>query len=563
MGIRVALAQLNPTVGDLEGNLRIATACISAAKEEGADVVALPELAITGYPPEDLVLKPSFIDDNLQSLARLAVTTRGIAAVVGFVDRHDGKLYNAAALIRDREVQGIYHKHRLPNYGVFDEERYFEPGEGILLARLGETLFGITICEDLWSDDGPHAECAAAGASLIININGSPYHIAKGKQRLELLQTRARTHGTAFAYVNMVGGQDELVFDGHSMAVDAQGNPIASGAQFETDLLVFDFEPTLFSRRSSGGEALRIVELGEASVEKRSLEPKVVESLPLVSEVYCALVLGVHDYLAKNSFTGALVGLSGGIDSSLTAAIAADALGAENVLGISNPSEFTSDESKALIDELVANLGIEVMEIEIDDIYQAYLKALDPVFAGTEWSPAEENLQSRIRGTIWMAISNKGDAIGRSRIVLSTGNKSEMAVGYATLYGDMAGGFAVLKDVPKTMVYELARLKGDVIPRGVIDRAPSAELRHGQKDTDALPPYDVLDPILEAYVEDDESVEEIVSRGFDPAVVQRVVVMVDRAEYKRRQAPPGIKITERAFGRDRRLPISNRYRPKP
>lgn len=563
MGIRVALAQINPTVGDLVGNLRIAEDAISAAVEAGADLVALPELAITGYPPEDLVLKPSFIDDNLAALAHLAASTRGVAAVVGFVDRRDGRLYNAAALVSDGEVQGIYHKHRLPNYGVFDEQRYFEPGDGILLARLGGILFGVTICEDLWSEDGPHAECAAAGATLIVNINGSPYHVAKGRERLELLQTRARAHRAAFAYVNMVGGQDELVFDGQSMVVDAAGDLVASAVQFEPDLLVFDFETGVAPRGFEAGSALQIVELGEGSADKPALDPRIVTPLAREGEIYRALVIGVHDYLAKNSFTGALVGLSGGIDSSLTAAIAVDALGAKNVLGISNPSEFTSDESRALVDELVANLNIEVIEIEIDDIYQAYLKALDAVFAGTEWSAAEENLQSRIRGTIWMAISNKGDATGHNRIVLSTGNKSEMAVGYATLYGDMAGGFAVLKDVPKTMVYELARLKGDVIPKGVIDRAPSAELRHGQKDTDALPPYDVLDPILEAYVEDDKSIEEIVAGGFDEGMVRQVAVMVDRSEYKRRQAPPGIKITERAFGRDRRLPITNHYRPKP
>lgn len=562
MGIRLALAQINPTVGDLEGNLLVAQSAISAAIEAGADLVALPELAITGYPPEDLVLRPSFIDDNLKALDGLASSTHGLAVIVGFVDRQNGALFNAAAILSDGEIQGTYHKHKLPNYGVFDEERYFEPGNGILLARLGGTLFGVTICEDLWSEDGPHADCAAAGATLVVNINGSPYHVAKGKERLELLQTRARAHRAAFAYVNMVGGQDELVFDGHSMVVDAEGRLIASAAQFETDVLVFDFEPGPPPAGAGRGEALRIVELGDGRPVKPALEPKIIEPLPRGDEIYRALVLGVRDYLAKNSFSGALVGLSGGIDSSLTAAIAVDALGAENVLGISNPSEFTSDESRALIDQLVANLGIEMIEIEIDDIYQAFLKGLDPVFTGTEWSSAEENLQSRIRGTIWMAISNKSDATGKSRIVLSTGNKSEMAVGYATLYGDMAGGFAVLKDVPKTMVYELARLKAEVIPGGVIDRAPSAELRHDQKDTDALPPYDVLDPILEAYVEDDRSIEEIVALGFDRDIVRNVAALVDRAEYKRRQAPPGIKITERAFGRDRRLPITNRYRSK-
>ncbi|HWD07813.1 MAG TPA: NAD+ synthase [Actinomycetota bacterium] len=552
--IRVALAQINPTVGDLRANTARAGSAIAAARAAGADLVALPELAITGYPPEDLVLRPAFVGDNLAALSALAATATGIAAVVGFVDRDGDRLYNAAALLAEGRVQAVYHKHQLPNYGVFDEKRYFTAGEAIVVSQAAGVRFGITVCEDLWDPDGPHVACAAAGAQLIVNINGSPYERGKGGARQELLATRARELGVGFAYVNTIGGQDELVFDGQSLAVAADGTLIARGVQFAEDLVVFDYTPGDYT---PGDYTPRDYTPGgppEAAVLAREMEP--------AEEVYSALVLGVGDYLRKNGFrAGACIGLSGGIDSSLTAAIAADALGPEAVLGVLEPSEFTSAESIDYAEALAAMLGIATVTLPIGDVQEAFLKALSPVFAGTEWGLPEENLQARIRGTILMAISNKS-----GRIVLSTGNKSELSTGYATLYGDMAGGFAVLKDVPKTLVYELSRWRNRrraVIPEEVLARPPTAELRHNQLDSDSLPPYEILDPILEAYVEDDRSQEEIVALGFPAETVWRVVQLVDRAEYKRRQAPPGVKITRRAFGRDRRPPITNQYHPGP
>lgn len=567
--LRIALAQVNPTVGDLEGNSLIASRTILESRSLGADLVALPELVITGYPPEDLVLKPSFVNDNIAALNKIATETKGIAAIVGFMDSDENGVYNAAALIDDGEVKGVYRKHRLPNYGVFDEERYFEPGDRIVLGKIRDVVFGVTICEDVWSPAGPHVDCARAGARLVVNINGSPYHRGKGQERLSMLQDRATENRVAIAYVNMVGGQDELVFDGQSLAIDRNGNLAARAAQFEEELLVYEFkdEPEEgWTLTIEGGEAApgaKWIDLGAGNPgPKPELEPRIASELDPVGEVYSALVLGVRDYLRKNDFDEAIVGVSGGIDSALTATIAADALGPVNVLAILNPSEFTSPQSTEDAEKLARNLGIEVRILPIDKAYHALIQTLEPVFKGTEWNIAEENLQSRIRGMMWMAISNKSEVTPRRKIVLSTGNKSEMGVGYATLYGDMAGGFGVLKDVPKTLVYDLARWRNhirEVIPQSIIDRAPSAELRPDQKDTDALPPYEVLDPILEAYVEDDKSYEEMVEMGFDPETVRDVIRLVDRAEYKRRQAPPGIKITEKAFGRDRRLPISNRY----
>jgi NAD+ synthase (glutamine-hydrolysing) len=533
--VRIALAQINPTVGDLEGNRRLIELAVGDARAAGAQLVALPELAVTGYPPEDLVLRPSFVTDNLRTLAALAPATDGITAVVGFVDRDGGRIFNAAAVLVGGRVEAVYHKHLLPNYGVFDEKRYFTPGEGIVIADVAGVPFGVTICEDLWSPDGPHAACAAAGAQLIVNINGSPYHMGKGRERQRLIATRARENRVAFAYVNMIGGQDELVFDGQSCAIDAGGMLLARSPQFAEDLLVYD----VGAGPEAGGPIAR--EMGPAE------------------EVYAALVMGVRDYFGKNGFHGACLGLSGGIDSSLTAAVAADALGAGNILGVLMPSEYTSRDSFTGAERLTEALGIPTVTLPIHDAYEVMLKTLDPVFAGTEPGLAEENLQSRIRGNLLMAISNK-----TGRLVLSTGNKSEMSTGYATLYGDMAGGFAVLKDVPKTLVYDLSRWRNrdsEVIPQEVIDRPPTAELRADQLDSDSLPPYEILDPILQAYIEGDRSPEEIVADGFPADVVQRVVEMVDRAEYKRRQAPPGVKITRRAFGRDRRPPITNRYRP--
>lgn len=531
--LKLALAQCNLTVGDLEANRDRILAAIADARRAGAHLVAFPELAITGYPPEDLVLRPSFVADNLATLESIAPAATGLKVVVGFVDHRDGALFNAAAVLADGAVEAVYHKHVLPNYGVFDEQRYFRPGHGIVLTEVNGTPLGITVCEDLWSPEGPHAASAAAGAEVILVINGSPYHRGKGRQRQELLATRARECGSAFAYVNIVGGQDELVFDGQSRVVAADGTLVARAAQFAEELLVVDLPP--------------------------GTPQRMAREMPDAEEAYTALVLGVADYLGKNGFSGACIGLSGGIDSSLTAAIAADALGPDNVLGVPMPSTFTSTESTDYAEALAANLGIATLTLPIGRPYEALAATLDPILGGRPPGLTEENLQARIRGTLLMAISNQ-----THRMVLTTGNKSEMSTGYATLYGDMAGGLAVLKDVPKTLVYELCRwrnTRGPAIPEGVLTRPPTAELRANQLDADSLPPYEILDPILEAYVEGDASPEEIVAQGFPEETVARVVALVDRAEYKRRQAPPGVKITERAFGRDRRPPITNRYRP--
>ncbi len=560
--IRIALAQVNPTVGDLDGNRGIVQDAIEQAKASGAGLVAFPELVITGYPPEDLLLKRSFVDDNLAVLSEIGSSTSAIVAVVGFVDSEAGRLYNAAAVIADGQVRGVYRKHHLPNYGVFDEHRYFQPGDGLLLGQIGDLVFGVTVCEDLWADDGPHAGAASAGASLIININGSPYHMGKGAQRHALLRERAIKHGVTIAYVNAVGGQDELVFDGQSLVISPQGELLARAVQFKEELLLVDLDETRTpsaSGRTPAKEGLLLIKLpNPGAVAAALLVSAKAPELGEEAEVWGALVTGVRDYLRKNSFQRAVLGISGGVDSALTAAIGAEALGPEHLLGIFNPSEFTSRQSYEDAEALAKNLRIELVTLPIDDAYQSMRKTLDPIFAGTAEDVAEENLQSRVRGNLWMAITNKFGGI-----VLSTGNKSEMAVGYATLYGDMAGGFAVLKDIPKTLVYRLARWRNEqspIIPQRIIERAPTAELRADQLDSDSLPPYEILDPILEAYVEDDLSLDEIVAKGFDESTVHRVAMMVDRAEYKRRQAPPGIKITERAFGRDRRLPITNRYR---
>jgi NAD+ synthase (glutamine-hydrolysing) len=553
--IRIALAQLNPTVGDLKGNRSLVAGAIDEARAAGADLVAAPELVITGYPPEDLVLKPSFVRDNVSVLDDLAQETFGITAIVGFIQPDGDDVYNAAAVIADGEVKGVYRKHLLPNYGVFDEKRYFVPGDRIELLRLNGALIGVTICEDLWSSEGPHVRCARAGAELIVNVNASPYHRGKGRQRAALLAERARETGAAFAYVNMVGGQDELVFDGQSSIVAASGEVLARASQFSEELLVFDYEP----RGEDGGPA-EAIELTPRSEARPPVEARIAPEMGDAEEVYTALVAGVRDYLGKNGFQAAVVGLSGGIDSALTAAVAVDALGAGSVLGVLMPTDYTAQESLDYALDLAERLGMDAITLPISGLFGSFLDTLDPVFAGTEPGLAEENLQARIRGTLLMAISNK-----TGRIVLSTGNKSEMAVGYATLYGDMAGGFAVLKDVPKTLVYELCEWRngsGEVIPRTIIERPPTAELRPDQLDTDSLPPYEHLDPMLKLYVEDYEGLDAITGSDVDHKVARRVVGMVDAAEYKRRQAAPGVKVTERAFGRDRRLPITNRYRPE-
>ncbi|HEX9822929.1 MAG TPA: NAD+ synthase [Actinomycetota bacterium] len=538
--MRVALGQVNTTVGDLGGNLDRLASWAREATGHGADLVCFPELALTGYPPEDLVFRPAFVDDNLAALEELARrTAEGCAVLVGFVDRSERGLHNAAALLRGGRVEARYHKHRLPNYGVFDEARYFVPGERGCAFRLAGSALGISVCEDAWRP-GPPWDGYAKQASVVPNLNASPYHRGKAGERLEICAARARETGAWIVYVNAVGGQDELVFDGGSMVVAPNGERAWHASVFDEDMLVVDLP-------------------GEGGGEKPAAPDPEREPWPgEVEQVYRAVTLGLGDYVRKNGFPGVVIGLSGGIDSSLTATIATDALGAEAVRGLAMPSPFSSTESVEDARELAGLLGIRLDEIGITEPYEAYLAALKEVFAGTDPGVAEENIQARIRGNLLMAVSNRFGVM-----VLATGNKSEMATGYSTLYGDMAGGFAPLKDVPKTLVFELARWRNAQgepapIPQRVLDKPPSAELRAGQLDTDSLPPYELLDPIIEAYVEEDRSPEEIAG---DSELVERVVAMIDRTEYKRRQAPPGVKITPKAFGRDRRLPITNRYRP--
>ncbi|MCY3881409.1 MAG: NAD+ synthase [Chloroflexi bacterium] len=562
--VRIALAQLNTTVGDIDGNCAGIRQAIAAAREAGAGIVAFPELAVTGYPPEDLVLRRSFCEASRTATAALAPASEGIIAVVGFVDTRGGDPYNAAAVFVDGHLADTYHKRLLPNYGVFDEERYFARGLTTPVYRAGDLSFGVSICEDIWDADGPVVHMARGGAELCVNINASPYHRGRGAERASMLATRAADNRIAIAYVNAVGGQDELVFDGGSIALDPHGEVIATGPQFRDDLLVVDLELGEDSRRPPRDPVpgVREVELGFSPDLAPPAAPSRPHSAPLPdeAEVWEALVLGTRDYLHKTGFSRAYIGLSGGIDSSVVAAVAVDALGPANVTGVSMPSRFSSGHSRDDARDLAANLGIEYLSIPIEPAHAAMLDMLAGAFDGSEPGLAEENLQSRQRGNILMSLANKFGAL-----VLTTGNKSEMATGYATLYGDMAGGFAVLKDVPKTLTYAIARWRNeaagrDRIPRNVLDKPPSAELRPDQLDADSLPPYEVLDPILEAYVEGDRSGPEIVARGFDEATVRHVLALVDRNEYKRRQSPPGVKITPRAFGRDRRLPIANRYR---
>jgi NAD+ synthase (glutamine-hydrolysing) len=573
--IRIGLAQIDTTVGDLAGNTAKIIDWIGRAREQAVDLVAFPELAVTGYPPEDLVLRRSFVADNLRALDEIVGATRRIAAVVGCVDANDD-VYNAAAIISDGRLVDRYHKQYLPNYGVFDEDRYFQRGHRSPVFVVAGVDVGVNICEDIWYPDGPTRDQAHAGADVIVNINASPYHRAKGAFRENMIATRASDNGVAVCHVNMVGGQDELVFDGHSLVFDERGNLIARAGQFREELLVVDIdvEGVLQTRLhdprhrkerrdvrvAGGGGKIAVSELPFVA-DKPPAAPAIAPVLGSEAEVWEALVLGVRDYVGKTGFRDVVLGLSGGVDSSLVAALAVDALGAEHVVGVSMPSRFSSEGSKSDAGALAERLGIRMLTIPIEAPFAATLDALSGSFADTQFGLAEENLQARIRGNLLMALSNKF-----GWLVLTTGNKSEMATGYSTLYGDMAGGFAVIKDVPKTLVWDLARYKNasagrEVIPQAVIDKPPSAELRPDQLDTDSLPPYEVLDPILKAYVEDDRSVDEIVAAGADEALVRRVVQMIDRNEYKRRQAPPGIKITPRAFGRDRRLPIANRYQP--
>ncbi len=573
---RLAMAQINVTVGDLEGNTKKIIEYIDRARSLRADLVAFPELAVTGYPPEDLVFKPQFIQDNLLRMRQIAEASNDIAVVVGFVDA-DADIYNAAAVASGGQLVGVYHKMHLPNYGVFDEDRYFKAGSECPVYVINGTPIGVNVCEDIWYSTGPAVVQRAAGAEVIVNINGSPFHAGKRSFREKMLPTRASDNGLFVAYVNMVGGQDELVFDGGSMIFDPAGEIVAQGSQFEEDLIIADLEVEAVFRsrlrdpRPRKEKAAMIEEIGKpkrVSVSEyvpNSVKPPVPSQerkvYDEVGEVYAALVLGTRDYVRKCGFSKVLVALSGGIDSSLVATIAVDALGSENVVCVAMPSRYSSEGSVLDAKALAENLGIELWTLPIEESFTAYLNTLAPQFEGTEWGVAEENIQSRIRGNLIMALSNKF-----GWLVLTTGNKSEMATGYATIYGDMAGGFAVIKDVPKVLAYKLAEHRNrvdskEVIPRSVIEKPPSAELRPDQKDEDSLPPYEVLDPILKAYVEDDMSFDEIIDMGFDEADVKRAMTLVDRNEYKRRQSPPGIKITSRNFGRDRRMPIANRYRP--
>jgi NAD+ synthase (glutamine-hydrolysing) len=580
--LRVALAQINVTVGDLEGNAEKIRSSMQQAWKAGAHIVCFPELALTGYPPEDLLLKPGFVADNLRKLDELiAVSSEltGLTAVIGFVDR-DHDIYNAAAIVYGGKLVGRYHKHYLPNYGVFDENRYFQAGRKAPIFLINGVHVGVNICEDVWYPTGPMTQQAYAGAEVILNINGSPYHIGKETFRAEMLATRAADNGVIVAYLNMAGGQDELVFDGGSMVFNEQGTLIARAKEFAEDMLIADLDTaSVFrSRLHDPRRRQERLQVNPAEVPIITITPepqpparsngevilgapqRIEQKMGRLQEIYSALVLGTGDYVRKTGFKQALIGLSGGIDSSLTAAIAVDALGAENIIGISMPSGYSSEGSKTDAQELAENLGIQYLTIPIEETFRTSLKMLRPALGEGDWGLAAENLQARIRGNILMTISNK-----LGPIVLTTGNKSEMATGYSTLYGDMAGGFAVLKDVLKTLVYELSVYRntlGDtpVIPLSVIEKLPSAELRPNQKDADSLPPYDVLDPILQAYAEEDRTFEEILAMGFDRKTVERVMRLVDISEYKRRQAPPGVKITLRAFGRDRRLPITNRYR---
>ncbi|HET9999777.1 MAG TPA: NAD+ synthase [Ktedonobacteraceae bacterium] len=575
--LRVALAQVNVTVGDIEGNKQKILASMQHASQAGAHIVCLPELALAGYPPEDLLLKPGFVDANLRALQELIEASRafvGLTSIIGFVDReHD--IYNAAAIVHEGKWYGTYHKHYLPNYGVFDENRYFQAGRKAPLFLINGVHVGVNICEDVWYPTGPMTMQAQAGAEVILNINGSPYNAGKELFRQQMLATRAADNGVIVVYLNMVGGQDELVFDGGSMVFDEQGAMIARAHEFAEDMLIVDLDTaSVFRTRLHDPrrrqERLQVhddyvpeIVISEApdNAAQTSRQPGRIEpKMERLQEIYAALVLCTGDYVRKSGFKKVVIGLSGGIDSSLTAAIAVDALGAENVLGVSMPSGYSSEGSRSDARELADNLGVHMLTIPIEETFRASLKMLAPALGEGDLGLTAENLQARIRGNTLMAISNK-----LGYIVLTTGNKSELATGYCTLYGDMAGGFAVLKDVMKTLVYELSRYRNSlsdhpVIPPAVIEKPPSAELRPGQKDTDSLPPYDILDPILRAYAEEDRSLDEIVAMGFKRKTVERVMHLVDSSEYKRRQAPPGVKITTRAFGRDRRLPITNHYR---
>jgi NAD+ synthase (glutamine-hydrolysing) len=570
--MRLALAQINTVVGDLDGNREKILQGLSEARAANADLVLLPELAVTGYPPEDLLLRPGFVRAAEESLRDLAREARGLTALVGF-PHFDGDLFNACAICTGGEVKALYRKRFLPNYGVFDEDRYFAPARDLLLLDHGETLIGPTICEDLWQPGPPATDLALAGAQLITNISASPFHVQRDREREEMFGTRARDNACFVAFCNAVGGQDELIFDGHSLVLDEDGHVLARAPGFEEALLVVDIEPSeaigrrlrdlrrraLARERGPQPEAT-VVHLGAPHEQTERAEPQIAPVLDELEQMRLAIELGLRDYVQKNGFEAVVIAVSGGIDSALTAALSVEALGPERVHTVSMPSRFSSEETRRDARLLAESLGVDFRELSIDETVAAAEAALAESFAGRERDLAEENLQARVRGLLLMGLSNKF-----GWLVVATGNKSELSVGYATLYGDLAGGFALLKDVFKTDVFRLARYLNEragkeLIPQTTIDRAPSAELREGQLDEDSLPPYDALDRVLEAYVEQDRSLEELSADGFDPDVVERAVALIDRAEYKRRQAPPGVRLTPKAFGRDRRTPITNRWR---
>jgi NAD+ synthase (glutamine-hydrolysing) len=570
--VRLALAQIDAVVGDLDGNRDRILARLDQARTAGAELVLFPELAVTGYPPEDLLLRPGFLQAAERTLGEIARATHDIVALVG-TPHFDGDLFNACAVCSAGEVKAIYRKRFLPNYGVFDEDRYFAPGRDLVLLRLGETLVGVTICEDMWQPGPPATDLALAGAQLLVNVSASPFHVGKDREREEMFAARARDNSAFVALCNMVGGQDELVFDGHSVVLDDEGEVVARAPGFEEALLVADIDPTAaigrrlrdVRRRALAREledvpAARVVELEVSPLQAPPAPGGIAPLVDDLEQMRLALELGLRAYVDKNGFREVVIGLSGGIDSALTAALAAEALGPERVHCVSMPSQFSSEATRADARRLAESLGVDFREIPIDDLVTSFESALEPSFEGTARDLTEENVQARARGMLLMALSNKF-----GWLVLATGNKSELSVGYATLYGDMAGGFALLKDMYKTNVWRLSRRLNEragreLIPESIIDRAPSAELRPDQLDEHSLPAYASLDPVLEAYVEHDRSREELLADGFDPDAVERAIALIDRAEYKRRQAPPGVKLRPKAFGRDRRTPITNRWR---
>ncbi len=552
--VRVACAQINCTVGDLKGNASKILHYIDMAQKSDVDVISFPELAVTGYPPEDLLLKKSFVKDCIETLSWISKKIDNIIAIVGFVDRGKNSLFNAAAVINRKKIKAIYHKVFLPNYGVFDEVRYFSQGKENPVFRFstkkGGSIFGISICEDIWHNNGPISKLAKSGASIIFTINASPYHMGKIKEREKIAITLAEKNNLFIVYTNLVGGQDELVFDGQSFIVSPDGKIVSRAEAFKEQLLIADIEVEAKKFKNT-------IDFILETRDKKNIQTIISKHLPEEAEVYKALLLGLTDYVEKNNFKKVVVGLSGGIDSAVVTTLAVDALGKERVVGVFMPGRYSSKESETDAKKLAENLGIQLLIIPIEEIFNAYLNTLGPYFKGMPVDITEENLQARIRGNILMALSNKF-----GYLVLTTGNKSEMSTGYATLYGDMAGGFAVIKDVPKTLVYKIARYRNSiksVIPENILKKEPTAELKPDQKDSDTLPPYNILDEILRMYVEEDRSIDAIIKTGFDEHIVKKAIRMVDRSEYKRRQAPPGIKITPRSFGKDRRMPITNKY----